>query len=154
MVKVFVAYDTKHGNTKLVAEKIAEGLREAGGVETAMGYVKDLAPHELAEYDALVIGAPNHMGKPSRTIAKFIDKLPELGLKARWIAVFDTYFAKKKNFEKAMKKMEKQVSEKLPNVKLITPGLSIMVNGVSGPIADGELPKCVAFGKSLASQLK
>jgi flavodoxin len=28
MVKVFVVYDTKYGNTKLVAEKIVEGIRE------------------------------------------------------------------------------------------------------------------------------
>ena len=57
-------------------------------------------------------------------------------------------------FEKAMKKMEKKISEKFPNLKLITPGLSIKVKGVNGPIADGELPKCKEFGKKIASQLK
>jgi menaquinone-dependent protoporphyrinogen IX oxidase len=154
MLKVFVVYDTKYGNTKLVAEKIIEGLKEAKEIETAISYVKDVPLQKLAEYDALVIGAPNHMGKPSRTITKFIDKLPQLSLKARWIAVFDTYFARQKNFAKAVRKMEKQVSEKLPNLKLTTPGLSIMVTGIRGPIAAGELPKCVAFGKSLANQMK
>ena len=28
MVKVFIVYDTKYGNTKLVAEKIVEGMRK------------------------------------------------------------------------------------------------------------------------------
>lgn len=152
-MQVFVVYDTKYGNTKIVAEKIIEGLKESG-VETAISYVKDVPLQKLVDYDALVIGAPNHMGKPSRTITKFIDELPRLGLKARWVAVFDTYFAKKKNFEKAMKQMEKRVGEKLPGVMLISPGLSIMVNGVNGPIAEDELPKCIDFGKTLASQLK
>ena len=37
MVKVFVVYDTKYGNTKLAAESILEGIREAEGIETAIG---------------------------------------------------------------------------------------------------------------------
>jgi len=39
MVTVFVIYDTKHGNTKLVAEKIVEGLREVGGMVTSISDV-------------------------------------------------------------------------------------------------------------------
>ena len=154
MVKVFVVYDTKYGNTKLVAEKIVEGIREAEGIEAAVGYVKEVNPAELADYDAVLIGAPNHMGKPSRTISKFVDELAKLDLKAKQVAVFDTYFEKPRNFEKAMKKLEKKVREKLPSWKLLSPGLSIKVTGVNGPIAEGELPKCVAFGKKIAEQLK
>jgi len=36
LVKVFVVYDTKYGNTKLAAETIVEGMREVEGIETAM----------------------------------------------------------------------------------------------------------------------
>ena len=46
-----------------------------------------------------------------------------------------------------MKKLEKHMDANLPNVKIIGPGLSIKVNGVNGPIADGELPKAKEFGK-------
>jgi hypothetical protein len=46
------------------------------------------------------------------------------------------------------------VEKKLPNLKLILPGLSIRVNGIPGPIVEGELPKCVDFGKKIAPQLK
>jgi flavodoxin len=35
-VKAFVVYDTKCGNTKLVAEKIVEGMMEVEGIETAI----------------------------------------------------------------------------------------------------------------------
>jgi hypothetical protein len=63
------------------------------------------------------------LGKPSRTIVKFIDSLTKIDLNAKWIAVFDTYYVKKSNFEKTMKKMEKDVDVKLPNLKLIAPGL-------------------------------
>ena len=154
MTKVFVVYDSKYGNTKLVAEKIVEGIKEVEGIETAIGYVKEVNPEKLADYEAVLIGAPNHMGKPSRTISKFVDELAKLDLKTKQVAVFDTYFARPRNFEKAMKKLEKLISEKLPSWKLITSGLSIKVVGIFGPIADGELPKCIDFGKKIAHQLK
>ena len=154
MTRVIVIYDTKYGNTKLAAERIAEGLREVDGTETGIDYVKNIDLNEIANYDALVIGAPNHMGKPSRTIMKFIDQLAKTGLKSTRIAIFDTYFKHERNFEKAMRKMEKTITEKLPNVSLLTPGLSVRVEDVNGPVAEGELPKCIEFGKRIANQIK
>jgi len=148
MVKVFVVYDTKYGNTKLVAEKIVEGMREVKGIETAISDVEEVDLEKVADYDAILIGSTNHIGGPVRGIKKFIDKLGKLDLKARWVAVFDTQLGGNQ-FEKAVKKMEKRISEKIPRLKLIAPGLSIKVGGMSGPIVDGELPKCKDFGKRM-----
>jgi flavodoxin len=152
MVKVFVVYDTKYGNTKLVAETIVEGMREVEGIETAISDVEEVDLERVADYDAILIGSPNHWGGPVRGIKKLIDKLGKLDLKAKWIAVFDTYI--KGDFEKAMKKMEKRINEKVPRLKLIIPGLSIKVGDMKGPIVDGELPKCKEFGKKIANKLK
>jgi len=151
MVKVFVVYDTKYGNTKLVAEKIVEGIREVEGIETAIADVKEVNLEEAASSDAVLIGSPNHLGKPARGIDAFIDKLGKLNLKTKWVAVFDTHMVED---ERAHAKMEERIGEKVPGLRLITPGLAIKVNGMNGPIADGELPKCVDFGKKLATQLK
>jgi len=90
MTKVFIVYDTKYGNTKLVAEKIAEGMKEHEGIEVEISDVKEANLKKIADADAILIGAPNHMGNPSRTIMKFIDKLGKLELKAKDAAVFDT----------------------------------------------------------------
>ena len=152
MMKVFVVYDTKHGNTKLVAEKIVEGIREVEGIETAISDVEEVDLEKVADSDAILIGAPNHMGGPARTIRKFIDELGKVDLKAKWVAVFDTYLGE--DFEKAVKKMEKRIGEKVPGLKLITSGLSIRVGGMKGPIVEGELPKCKDFGKKIANQFK
>ena len=152
MVKVFVVYDTKHGNTKLVAEKIVEGMREVEGIETAVSDVEEVDLERVADYDAILIGSPNHFGRPVRGIKKLIDKLGKLDLKTKWVAVFDTYI--KGDFEKAVKKMEKRINEKVPRLKLIIPGLSIKVGDMKGPIVDGELPKCKEFGKQIANKLK
>ncbi len=152
MAKVFVVYDTKHGNTKLVAEKIMEGIGEVEGIETAISDVEKTDPKKAADYDAILIGSPNHFGGPVRGINKFIDKLGKLDLEAKWVAVFDTYLGG--DFEKAVKKMEKRISEKVPGLKLIASGLSIRVDGMKGPVTDGEFPKCKEFGKKIATQLK
>jgi flavodoxin len=85
---------------------------------------------------------------------KFVDRLAELDLKAKNVAVFGTYSGRVRLVDRAVKKLEKMVKEKLPNLNLISPGLSIRVNGVTGPLVEGELPKCVDFGKKIAGQLR
>ena len=153
MIKVFVVYDTKYGNTRLVAEKVAEAMGEVEDMDITISDVEEVEIEKVADSDAILIGAPNHIGGPTRTIKKFIDRLGKLQLKAKWIAVFDTQFGGNQ-FEKAVKKMEKRISEKLPDLKLITSGLSIRVGGMKGPIVDGELSKCVDFRNKIVNQLK
>ena len=66
--------------------------------------------------------------------------------------VFDTYMGG--DFEKAMKKMEKQISEQVGGLKPAAPGLSIRVEGMKGPITEEELHKCKEFGIKIANQLR
>lgn len=152
MAKVIVAYESKYGNTKRVAEAIIEGMKEVSGVETVLSELKEVDPNRLVDYDAILVGSPNHIGGATRSIRKFIDKLGKLKLEGKQAAVFDTYLGKA--YEQAVKKMEKQIGDKAPGVKLAAPGLSIRVDGMKGPITEGELPKCKEFGVKIATQLK
>ncbi len=137
-----------------MATKIVEGLNQASGIDVAVEYVKDVDPQKLVGYDVLAIGAPNHMGKPSLTMRKFVDSLFNAHLDAKWFAVFDTYFQRERYFQKAMKKLDHQISERLPNLVQMTPGLSVRVKGVNGPVVDGELAKAIEFGERIAAKLK
>lgn len=152
MVKVLVVYESKYGNTRRVAETIVEGMKEVGEIETSIKELKEVDLGKVAEYDAILVGSPNHFGGPTRGIKGFIEKLGKLQLDGKRYAVFDTYI--KADFEKAVKKMEKHISEKAPELKQIASGLSIKVQGIKGPIVENELSKCREFGKSIASQLK
>jgi NAD(P)H dehydrogenase (quinone) len=154
LVKVIVVYDTKYGNTKLAGETIVEGIKEVEGIETSIGYVKEIDIGKLADYDAIVLGAPNHMGRPSQTIKKFVNRLAELDLKAKNVAIFGTYSGRVRDPDRAVKKLEKMAEKKLPNLKLISSSLSIRLNGIPGPLVEGELPKCKDFGRRIANQLK
>jgi flavodoxin len=152
VTKVLVVYDTKYGNTKLVAETIIDGLEGANGMEAVIRDVEGLELDDIPDFNVVLIGSPNHMGGPVRGINKFIDRLGELDTVGKKAAVFDTYLGG--DFNKAVSKMEARVEKKAPSLELIPPGLSIKVERTKGPIADGELSKCRDFGEKLASQLK
>jgi flavorubredoxin len=149
--KVLVVYESKWGNTKMVAETIAEGITKAPGVETTINSLKDVKTQRLTEFDAILIGSPNHMGKATGGIRRFINQLSKLQLEGKYIAFFDTYLGG--DYEKAVKKMERQATDKLSGLELVVPSLSIRVKGMQGPIADGELPKCKEFGANLITKL-
>jgi flavodoxin len=150
-MRALIVFESRYGNTKRVAEAIVEGMRQVEGMETILSEVKDVDLTAVPGCDAIVLGGPNHMGGPTGGVKKFIDKLGALPLEGKWFAVFDTYGGG--DFEKATKKMEQRISEKAPALKKIAPGLSIKVQGMKGPISEGELPKCKEFGTTIATKL-
>ena len=151
MAKVVVIYESKYGNTKLVADAIAEGMKESG-TKVAVHELKEVDQAGLTEFDAVIIGSPNHIGNATRSIRKFIDGLGKMDLTGKQVAVFDTHMGG--DFEKAVKKMEKQLGQKAPALSLEAPGLSIRVDGMKGPLTEGELPKCRDFGVNIGRRLK
>ena len=156
MTKVIVVYESKYGNTKLVAETIVDGMSNVEGLETVIKDLKEVNLNKMSDYDTILIGSPNHYGGPTKAVKEFIDRLGKLHLNGKSFSVFDTYLGKKSDyfFEKAVKTMEKIMSENVPALKQIAPGLSIKVQGMKGPIVEGELPKCKEFGKKIEAQLK
>jgi len=152
MAKIIVIYESKYGNTKQVAETIVEGMKEVAGIETELADVKKVERSRLAEFDAILVGAPNHIGRATGTTRKFTDQVADMGLENKLVAFFDTYIAS--DFGKAVGKLEKQFQTKAPGTEVVSPGLSIKVNGMKGPVSDGELPECREFGIRVANMLK
>jgi len=150
-MKILIVYDTKHGNTKKVAELIGEGLKTVEGNTVSVESVKEVDVEKDETFDIILIGSPNHVGSHTNKVKKFIKKLPNASLKGNSFVVFDTYMGK--NFEKATSKMEKQITKVMPNMKKGSSGLSIKVGGMKGPIVDADLPKCKEFGIKLAKNV-
>ncbi|MFX0010508.1 MAG: flavodoxin family protein [Candidatus Hermodarchaeota archaeon] len=147
-MKILIAYDSKYGNTKKVAELIGEGLKTVEENSVLIENVKSINLEKDENYDLILIGSPNQVGSHIGSVKKFIKKLANSPLKGNSFAVFDTYAGK--DFEKVTSKMEKQIAKVLPNIKKVSSGLSIKVGGMKGPIVDEELPKCKEFGIKLA----
>jgi len=152
-----IVYDTKYGNTEKVAKCIGDGITSIQGNEVIVSNVKDVKLKKDDSYDLLLVGSPVHFGKHVGSIKKFINKLPKTQPKLNAYTIFDTYMGDDSetaeegvcSYTKMIDKFENQINETLPGLKRLSPGLSIKVDGMKGPIADGELPKCKDFGKKL-----
>ncbi|MFW9894501.1 MAG: flavodoxin family protein [Candidatus Thorarchaeota archaeon] len=146
-MKILVVYDSKYGNTQKVAELIGEGIQTVEGNTVSVENVKEVNLEQDETLDLIVIGSPNQMGAHVSSVKKFIKKLANAPLKVKNFAVFDTYLGK--DFEKATRKMEKQIAKFLPNMKEVSSSLSIKVGGMKGPIVDNEIPKIKEFSLKL-----
>lgn len=73
MAQALVIYYSRTGNTKKMAESIAEGIKNEG-MEVAIKEVKDVDTDELLKYDALVIGSPTYYGTMAYEIKKLLDE--------------------------------------------------------------------------------
>ena len=71
MAKI-VLYYSRTGNTKRMADKIAEG---AGAVCKS---ILEFNPQDLINYDAIVIGSPTQYGSMAWEVKKFIDETASL----------------------------------------------------------------------------
>ena len=149
MARVMVIYESKYGNTRLVAESIVAGMSQVSGTETVLKELREVDLSQLTGFDVILIGSPNHIGGATRGIRKFIDRLGKLELAGKRVAVFDTYIGG--DYEKAVKKMEKQIGKKAAAIKLAAPGLSLKVEGMKGPLTAGELAKSEEFGSKIAT---
>lgn len=152
MGKAVIIYESKYGNTRRVAEAIAGGMREVSGMEAVLRELKEVDRKELKDFDAIVVGSPNHIGAATRSVRKFIGEMDELELEEKVMAVFDTYMGGE--FKKAVKKMEKAIKEKVSGVKLPVPGLSVRVDKMKGPVTEGEMPGAREFGEKVAGEMK
>ena len=83
MIKATVVHDSKYGNTKLVAEAIAQGINQVPGVEIVVTKVDTVDLSQIDKFDVILIGSPNHIGGPTRAIKKFIDSLGKLKLEGK-----------------------------------------------------------------------
>ncbi|MFM2041780.1 MAG: hypothetical protein RLY86_356 [Pseudomonadota bacterium] len=100
MTKVLVLYYSSYGHIEAMANAVAEGARSAGA-EVAVKRVPELVPDEvaknagikldqaapvatvaeLADYDAVIVGAPTRFGRMPAQMANFLDQTGGLWMK-------------------------------------------------------------------------
>jgi menaquinone-dependent protoporphyrinogen IX oxidase len=66
-----VIYDTSYENTKIIAETIAETLKESG-LDVHLSHVKDVKELHARDYDFLVLGSPTRINNMIFTVSRFI----------------------------------------------------------------------------------
>jgi len=153
-MKGIVVYDTSHGNTKIIAETIAETLKESG-LKVDFSHVKDVKELHAKDYDFLVLGSPTKIGNMSFTFRRFISgKIKGEEWKDKPFASFDTELPDviQKSGASAAEKIAKKLSEK--GLKQVLPVLKTAVLGIKGPLKEGEIENTKKYANELASKLK
>ena len=157
-MKGIVVYDTSYGNTKKIAETIAETLKESA-IEVDLFDVKDVKKPSAKDYNFLVLGSPTRFGTMSFAIRRFLGKVKSEEWVNKPFAAFDT--ENPENVEKAhAEKKEWSAAEKIAdklrekNLKQSLPVLKALVLGWKGPLVEGEIERTKNYARELAIKLK
>jgi menaquinone-dependent protoporphyrinogen IX oxidase len=158
-MKGVVIYDTSTGNTKKIAETIAETLKESG-IESDVFYVKDAKKLNGRDYSFLVLGSPTRFGTMSFAVKSFLGKVKSEEWMNKPFAAFDTENpenveksrAENKNWsaaEKIAEKLkEKRMSQLVPVLK------SLVEAKMRGMLLEGEIDRAKDYARQLAAKLK
>jgi flavodoxin len=87
-MKALAVYFSRFGNTKKVAEAIAEVL--AGAEDARAVPIDGLTADALQEADLVVIGSPTHYQNLPKEVRAALDTLPRRVLRGKRVAAFDT----------------------------------------------------------------
>jgi flavodoxin len=160
-MKTIIIYDSQYGNTKAIANAIAEG---AGANETInVSETDSLSADQLSGLNLLIAGAPTQKFTATPAVKDFINNLPNKSLKNVKVATFDTridldtiksstlrYVVKKGGYaaKPLLKRLKKKGGEPVENP------MGFMVLDQEGPLKTGELERATEWGKKLLDQLK
>ncbi len=72
MAKILVIYYSQSGNTKKMAEVVAEGIKQQA-VAVDLKEVEVVKPEELLEYQGIIIGSPTYYGTMAYQLKKLFD---------------------------------------------------------------------------------
>jgi len=150
-MRAIVVFDSQYGNTRLVGEEIAHGISEASNADVLAVDVDHVPIDRAQGCDLLVVGSPNHIGRATRATKRFIRALGGANLARTKVAVFDTCFEGQEGV--ATRELEAALRKEDPGFSAVSPGLSVIVERMKGPIRTGELPRARAFGRQLAGRV-
>ena len=142
MSKLAVVYLSTTGNTKLMADAIADGARSRN-VDVEIKSFYDWKPEEAAAADAIAIGSSTFHYTMLPPIEKFVDKLVKAGAKGKDGAAFGSY-----GWSGEAPTM---IAEKMRNG-----GMNILdhVLRVQYKPNEKDLKECNRLGKDLAEKIK
>jgi menaquinone-dependent protoporphyrinogen IX oxidase len=155
-----VVYDSVHGNTRRIAEAVAEGVRDGGPVQLVAA--ADADPARLRDARAVVLGCPTHAFSFSPAMKAFVAGLAPGTLAGVPVAVFDTRFEVDEMPSWVLRLVVRaigrrawaatglrRVAARAGATDLGEP-VGFIVRDTEGPLADGEIDRARAWGRTLA----
>ena len=142
MPKAVIIYDTRSGNTGVMAKAIEEGLKEAG-VEVLSKRTVSAEAGDLSGIDAVVLGAPTYHKDMIASMKTFLFEMEKADLKGKVGAAFGSY-----GWSGESVQMMTDTMKNIFEMKVIEPGLKILRK----PSEEG-LKQCQILGKMIAESI-
>ncbi len=145
--QMLIFYLSAYGSTKTMAERIAAGVNEAGGVAVSMHDLEqadlDDLLNRIETADCLVFGSPTINGDAVKPMWDLLSSLTTVDVKGKTAAAFGSFGWS----GEAVKLLE----ERLRGLKLKLP-----VKGIRAKLipTDSELSECQQFGRELGTHLR
>jgi len=87
-MRILIAYFSKFGNTRKLAEAMAETMKPAGQVRVIA--IDHLSANDFEGADLVVMGTPTHAFSVPQAVRAVLDALPLSILTGKSVAAFDT----------------------------------------------------------------
>jgi len=156
-MKALVIYDSVFGNTEQIAQAIGNALGSQEDVEILR--VSNVKPEQLTGLKLLIVGSPTRQFRPTAAINNLLKRIPKNGLKGVKVAAFDTRFTMSAIeesrvlpfFVRLFGYAAKPISDRLKKKggELIIPPEGFFVEGVEGPLKEGELERAADWAKQI-----
>ena len=156
-MKAMVVYDSLYGNTGQIAQAISNALGSQEDVETVQ--VSNVKPEQLTGLGILVVGSPTQKFRPTGAITNFLKGIPKNGLNGVKVAAFDTRFTMSEIekthvllfFVRLFGYAAKPIADRLDSKggELVIPPEGFYVEGVEGPLQEGELERAAAWATNI-----
>ncbi|MGB3459659.1 MAG: flavodoxin family protein [Halobacteriota archaeon] len=156
-MKALVIYDSVFGNTEQIAQAIGNALGSQEDVEILR--VSNVKPEQLTGLKLLIIGSPTRQFRPTAAINNLLKRIPKNGLKGVKVAAFDTRFTMSAIEESRVLPLfvrlfgyaAKPISDRLKKKggELIIPLEGFFVEGIEGPLKEGELERAADWAKKI-----
>lgn len=145
-MKALVVYDSKWGNTEMIAKAVAAGI----GKSIRAVRVEAADPTEARKMELLILGSPVLGGRPTKPMQEFMKTIVQTLDTPLRIATFDTRMKMKfaQRFGFAAVRMADQLREQ-GNI-LISEPMGFIVTGKKGPLAEGELERATQWARGLS----
>jgi flavodoxin len=146
-MNALVVYYSKFGNTRRVAEAIAETWQSAGSIRVMSA--DQLTASDIDNVDLLVVGTPTHVANLPKELRPILEALPERVLKGVRVGAFDTSY--KMNWFVSLFTAAKPLNRKLRKLggKPIVRPETFFVIEKQGPLYEGEIDRAKTWAKEV-----
>ena len=168
-MRTLIVYESMFANTRGLAEAVAGGLRRRG-TDVTVSEADSIADGLAGTYELLVLAAPTHALALSRPesradavargagpehattgLREWLDSVGHELSPGQAVAVFDTRMGQMRHLPGSA---ARQMARKLErNGCTVVARTSFYVNGIKGPLTDGEAERAASWGRSLARLL-